>query len=125
MNLPKELSYTKTHEWVKWLDETTVLVGITDHAQESLGDIVFINLPEIDQQLTKDSAFGDVESVKAVSEVYSPVSGKVTKINETILDSPEKVNQDPYGSWFMEVSEVSDKTALLTSEQYQSVITEE
>ncbi len=125
MNLPKELSYTKTHEWVKWLDETTVLVGITDHAQESLGDIVFINLPEIDQQLTKESAFGDVESVKAVSEVYSPVSGKVTKINEAILDSPEKVNQDPYGSWFMEVSEISDKTALLTSEQYQSVITEE
>ena len=125
MNLPKELSYTKTHEWVKWLDETTVLVGITDHAQESLGDIVFINLPEIDQQLTKDAAFGDVESVKAVSEVYSPVSGKVTKINEAILDSPEKVNQDPYGSWFMEVSEVNDKTALLTSEQYQSVITEE
>ncbi len=125
MNLPKELSYTKTHEWVKWLDETTVLVGITDHAQESLGDIVFINLPEIDQQLTKESAFGDVESVKAVSEVYSPVSGKVTKINEAILDSPEKVNQDPYGSWFMEVSEVNDKTALLTSEQYQSTITEE
>lgn len=125
MNLPKELSYTKTHEWVKWLDETTVLVGITDHAQESLGDIVFINLPEIDQQLTKDAAFGDVESVKAVSEVYSPVSGKVTKINEAILDSPEKVNQDPYGSWFMEVSEVNDKTALLTSEQYQSAITEE
>lgn len=125
MNLPKELSYTKTHEWVKWLDETTVLVGITDHAQESLGDIVFINLPEIDQQLTKESAFGDVESVKAVSEVYSPVSGKVTKINEAILDSPEKVNQDPYGSWFMEVSEVNDKTALLTSEQYQSAITEE
>ncbi|MDD4642077.1 MAG: glycine cleavage system protein GcvH, partial [Erysipelotrichaceae bacterium] len=114
MNLPKELNYTKTHEWVKWLDETTVLVGITDHAQESLGDIVFINLPEIDQQLTKDAAFGDVESVKAVSEVYSPVSGKVTKINEAILDSPEKVNQDPYGSWFMEVSEVNDKTALLT-----------
>ncbi|MDD3924864.1 MAG: glycine cleavage system protein GcvH [Erysipelotrichaceae bacterium] len=125
MNLPKELNYTKTHEWVKWLDETTVLVGITDHAQESLGDIVFINLPEIDQQLTKDAAFGDVESVKAVSEVYSPVSGKVTKINEAILDSPEKVNQDPYGSWFMEVSEVNDKTALLTNEQYQSVITEE
>ena len=125
MNLPKELSYTKTHEWVKWLDETTVLVGITDHAQESLGDIVFINLPEIDQQLTKDAAFGDVESVKAVSEVYSPVSGKVTKINEAILDSPEKVNQDPYGSWFMEVSEVNDKTALLTSEEYQSTITEE
>lgn len=125
MNLPKELSYTKTHEWVKWLDDTTVLVGITDHAQESLGDIVFINLPEIDQQLTKDAAFGDVESVKAVSEVYSPVSGKVTKINEAILDSPEKVNQDPYGSWFMEVSEVNDKTALLTSEQYQSAITEE
>ena len=125
MNLPKELSYTKTHEWVKWLDETTVLVGITDHAQESLGDIVFINLPEIDQQLTKESAFGDVESVKAVSEVYSPVSGKVTKINEAILDSPEKVNQDPYGSWFMEVSEVNDKTALLTSEEYQSTITEE
>ncbi len=125
MNLPKELSYTKTHEWVKWLDETTVLVGITDHAQASLGDIVFINLPEIDQLLTKDSTFGDVESVKAVSEVYSPVSGKVTKINETILDSPEKVNQDPYGSWFMEVSEISDKTALLTSEEYQSIITEE
>ena len=125
MNLPKELNYTKTHEWVKWLDDNTVLVGITDHAQESLGDIVFINLPEIDQQLTKNSAFGDVESVKAVSEVYAPVSGKVTKINEAILDSPEKVNQDPYGSWFMEVSEVSDKTALLTSEQYQSVITEE
>jgi len=124
MKLIKELSYTKSHEWVKWIDETTALVGITDHAQEALGDIVFINLPEVGGKITVGTSFGDVESVKAVSEVYAPVSGVVSKINETLLDEPEKVNTDAYGSWFMEVSNITAKDKLLTDIEYAKIIEE-
>ena len=124
MKLIKELSYTKSHEWVKWIDDTTVLVGITDHAQEALGDIVFINLPAVKDKVIVGSSFGDVESVKAVSEVYSPVSGVVSKINEALLDEPEKVNSDAYGSWFMEVSMITAKDKLLTDIEYAKIIEE-
>ena len=124
MKLIKELSYTKSHEWVKWIDETTALVGISDHAQAALGDIVFINLPAVGDVVTVGTSFGDVESVKAVSEVYSPVTGIVSKINETLLDEPEKVNTDAYGSWFMEVNNITAKDKLLTDNEYAKIIEE-
>lgn len=101
MNVPKELMYTKSHEWVKTVDETTVVVGLTDYAQDALGDLVFVNLPEPGDDVTAGEAFGDVESVKAVSDVLSPVTGQVEEINEELLDSPESVNQSPYDAWFV------------------------
>ena len=97
---PKELKYSKSHEWVHY-DGDDVVIGITDYAQDSLGDLVFVNLPEVEDELTAGEALGDVESVKAVSDIISPVSGKVTEINEELLDSPEKINEDPYGAWFV------------------------
>ena len=125
MKINDELFYTKTHEWVKWLDDNTAVIGISDHAQHALGDIVFINLPQVGQSLTVSEPFGDVESVKAVSDIYSPVTGVVSKINESLLDSPESVNEDAYQSWFIEVTNITDKTELLNSEQYKLSIVEE
>ena len=125
MKINDELFYTKTHEWVKWLDDNTAVIGISDHAQHALGDIVFINLPQVGQSLTVSEPFGDVESVKAVSDVYSPVTGVVSKINESLLDSTEAVNEDAYQSWFIEVTNITDKTELLNSEQYKLSIVEE
>ena len=125
MKINDELFYTKTHEWVKWLDDNTAVIGISDHAQHALGDIVFINLPQVGQSLTVSEPFGDVESVKAVSDIYSPVTGVVSKINESLLDSPEAVNEDAYQSWFIEVTNITDKTELLNSKQYKLSIVEE
>lgn len=125
MKINDELFYTKTHEWVKWLDDNTAVIGISDHAQHALGDIVFINLPQVGQSLTVSEPFGDVESVKAVSDIYSPVTGVVSKINESLLDSPEAVNEDAYQSWFIEVTNITDKTELLNSEEYKLSIVEE
>ena len=96
MNVPKELMYTKSHEWVKTVDDTTVTVGLTDYAQDALGDLVFVNLPEPGDDVTAGEAFSDVESVKAVSDVLSPVTGQVEEINEELLDSPESVNPVSY-----------------------------
>lgn len=125
MQYPKELSYTKSHEWVRFLDETTVLVGLTDFAQDALGDLVFVNLPEAGDALTAGETFADVESVKAVSDVYSPVSGTVEEINEALSDSPEEINSDPYGAWLVKVKDVSDREAFLTAEAYEAFCAEE
>ena len=102
MNTPAELKYTKDHEWVKEEDGLFV-IGITDYAQDALGDIVFVNLPEIDDEFDGGDAVCDVESVKAVSDVLTPVTGKVVEINEDLLDAPEMVNEDPYGAWFVKM----------------------
>jgi glycine cleavage system H protein len=122
------LMYSKEHEWVKVLDEHRVLVGITDFAQAQLGDIVFIELPELAADVTADETMGSVESVKAVSDIYSPVSGKIVKINQTLESSPEQVNMEPYtNGWIAEI-EISGSDALsqlLTAAQYQSLIGEE
>ena len=91
MNILEELKYTKSHEWVKFEDETTVTIGLTDFAQSELGELVFVNLPEVDDEVTAGEPFADVESVKAVSDVYSPVTGVVTEINEELLDHPELI----------------------------------
>lgn len=118
MNTPDHLRYTKSHEWILFADDGTAKVGLTDHAQEALGDLVFVNLPQVGDELTCGEALGDVESVKAVSDVYSPVSGTVKAVNEDLLDAPEAINADPYGAWLVEVEDISDKEELLDAAAY-------
>lgn len=125
MEFPKDLLYMKSHEWVKFLDDKTALVGISDHAQSELGDLVFVNLPQPDDMVTAGEPFADVESVKAVSDVYSPVTGTVVEINEALLETPELLNQDPYGAWMIKVAQVTDQAELLSAEDYEKLIAEE
>lgn len=124
MDVREELLYTKSHEWVKEEDGVYV-VGLTDYAQHALGDLVFVGLPEVGDEVTKEESFSDVESVKAVSDVYSPVTGVVSEINEEILDAPEKINEAPYEAWFIKVKDVTDKEELLTPEQYKELLESE
>jgi glycine cleavage system H protein len=124
MNTPKDLLYTKSHEWVK-LDGDSAYVGLTDFAQDALGDLVFVNFPEVGDSVEAGAVFADVESVKAVSDVYSPLTGEVEEINEELLDAPEKINEAPYDAWFVKVSNISDKEELLSAEDYEKVCEEE
>ncbi|KZL90753.1 glycine cleavage system protein GcvH [Clostridium magnum] len=122
MKVLNELLYTKEHEWVK-VDGDKAYVGITDFAQDSLGDIVFVELPEVDTEFSKEDAFGVVESVKAASDLYIPVSGKIVGINEDLIDNPEKVNEDAYKNWML-IVELSDKLELdelLKPEEYKNL----
>lgn len=116
----KEILFLKSHEWVQFLDETTARIGISDFAQEELGDLVFINLPEVGDEVVAGEEFADVESVKAVSPVYSPVTGTIKAINEDLLDQPELVNSDAYAAWFIEVENIQEKLDLLTEEEYRN-----
>lgn len=125
MNIPNNLVYTKSHEWVAFIDATTAKVGLTDFAQHSLGDLVFVNLPEIGDPVTTEESFGDVESVKAVSDVFSPLTGEITAINELLLDTPEAINAAPYEAWLIEVSNITDKEELLDAAQYEKLCAEE
>lgn len=125
MSRPAELSYLATHEWVKFTDETTALVGITDFAQEQLGDIVFVELPEVGQEVVKGDQVAEVESVKTVSDIYTPFTGVISKINTNLEDAPESVNETPFENWLFEVSDVTDKEELLTLETYNKVVEEE
>ncbi len=125
MNIPEELKYTKSHEWVKEEEDGTVLVGLTDYAQSELSDLVFVNLPEVGDEVEAGETFADVESVKAASDVYSPVSGTVAQINEELLDAPEKINEDPYGAWLIKVEDVSDTVELLDYSEYEKLLEEE
>ena len=118
MEVRAELKYTKSHEWVKE-EGDTAYIGITDFAQDALGDLVFVNLPEVGDKVEVGEPFADVESVKAVSDVYSPVTGVVLEINEELLDSPEKINEAPYEAWFIKVGEISDHEEYLTAEEYE------
>ncbi len=118
MNNPSELLYTRSHEWVKFLDETTAQVGLTDYAQHSLGDLVFVNLPQEGDEVTQGESFADVESVKAVSDVFSPVTGTVKAVNEVLLDAPETINKDPYGAWLAEIEKITDREELLNADDY-------
>lgn len=122
MEFPKELKYTKSHEWIAFTEEATAKIGITAYAQEQLGDLVFANLPEEGDKITAGEEFADVESVKAVSVIYSPVTGIVEKRNETLLDSPETINSTPYEAWFVEVRDITDKEELLTAEEYETFL---
>ena len=119
-NIPAELKYTRSHEWLQESDGLTV-IGLTDFAQDALGDIVFVNLPEEGDEVTAGESFADVESVKAVSDVFSPVTGVVAEVNEELLDNPALVNEDPYGAWFIKVSDVSDTEELLDAAAYEAV----
>ena len=119
MEVRAELKYTKSHEWVK--EEGGVwTIGLTDYAQSALGDLVFVNLPEAGDSVEAGEVFGDVESVKAVSDVYSPVTGEVEEINEELLDAPEKINGAPYDAWFIKVKDVSGPEELLSAEEYEA-----
>ena len=120
MNFPKDLQYAKTHEWIRE-EGDLVVIGLTDFAQDQLGDIVFVGLPEVGDAVEIGDSFADVESVKAVSDIYSPVSGVVAEVNEELLDAPESVNGDPYGAWFIKVKEVSEtEEGLLSAGDYEA-----
>lgn len=125
MNFPAELLYSKSHEWVQMLDDTTALVGITDFAQDSLGDLVFVNLPMVGDSVAADEALCDVESVKAVSDVISPVTGVIAEVNEELMDAPEKLNEDPYGAWIARIEQITDKAELLDAAAYEAFTQEE
>jgi len=123
-NIPAELRYAATHEWARLEEDSTVTVGITDHAQGSLGDVVFVELPEIDVDIQAGTEAGVVESVKAASDIYAPVSGTVIAINEALEDSPETINEDPYGSgWFFKLrpTDTAELDELLDAEGYGEV----
>lgn len=120
MNNPTNLMYSKSHEWVEFTSQTTAKVGLTDFAQSSLGGIVFVNLPEEGVDLTSGESFGDVESVKAVSDIIAPISGTVAAVNEELLDAPEKINAAPYDAWLVEVSDISEREELLDAAAYEA-----
>ena len=124
MNHPAELKYSKSHEWIK-TEDGVVLVGISDYAQDALGDLVFVNLPQVGDAVTAGEAFGDVESVKAVSDLICPVSGTVCAINEELVDSPELLNSDCYGAWIIKVENVTDEEELLDNVAYEAFCAEE
>lgn len=118
----QEYLFSKSHEWLHYVDDTTVRIGISDYAQGQLGDLVFINLPEVGDELVAGEEFADVESVKAVSSVYSPVTGTVKTINEELLDHPELINADAAEAWFVEVEEVTEQVDLLSELEYKAQI---
>jgi len=124
MNIPKELKYTRDHEWLKVEDGYTT-VGITDFAQEQLGGLVFVNLPEVGDEVTAATPMCDVESVKAVSDVFSPLTGTIKEINEELLDSPELINEKPYEAWFVKIEDVTHTDDLLSAEEYEAFIKED
>jgi glycine cleavage system H protein len=125
LDVPEELQYTKSHEWVRTEDDTAT-IGITDHAQEELGDIVYIELPEQGATFEAGDSFGTVESVKAVSDLYTPVGGEVVEVNEALGDSPEKINEDPYGEgWILKVRVSDEAAGLLSATEYEQFLEEE
>ena len=114
--------YAKEHEWAIFEEDGTCRVGISFYAQKELGNLVFANLPEVGDSVTAGTPFADVESIKTVSDVYSPVTGVVKEINEALLDSPELINEDPYGAWFAVIKRVTDKCDLLSAAEYDAYI---
>lgn len=126
-NITANLLYSKEHEWVLQLEGNKVRVGITDYAQKALGDIVFVEIPEVDDEVTADDTIGTIESVKAVSELFSPVSGTVVSVNEILEDAPETINENPYDAgWLVEVeiSNPEELESLLSEEEYQAFVNE-
>ncbi|MDL2294498.1 glycine cleavage system protein GcvH [Ruminococcaceae bacterium OttesenSCG-928-D13] len=120
MNIPANLKYSKSHEWVEFTSDTTAKIGLTDFAQSELGDIVFVNLPGVLDTVTAGESLGDVESVKAVSDIISPVSATVSNVNEKLADTPENLNSDPYGAWLIEVEEITGAEELLDAAAYEA-----
>ena len=124
MNYPAELKYSKSHEWIK-MEGDVAVIGISDFAQDALGDVVFINLPEEGDSVAAGEAFGDVESVQAVSDLISPVSGAVCAVNEELLDAPELLNEDPYGAWIIKVDQLDSQEELLDAAAYEAFCAQE
>lgn len=127
MEFPKDLYYTREHEWIR-IEGHEATIGITDFAQDQLGDIVFVDLPEVDDEISKDESFGTIESVKAVSDVYAPVTGVIIEVNDSLPDNPEVINEDPYGdAWLIRVrlSDTSELEDLMSSDEYQEYIAEQ
>ena len=124
MNNPTELKYAKSHEWLKYEDGVAV-IGISDFAQSALGDVVYIGLPEVGAQVTAGESFGDVESVKAVSDLICPVSGVICAVNDELDDSPELLNEDPYSAWIIKVENVTAEEELLDAAAYEAHCAEE
>lgn len=118
----EQLKYAKSHEWVLDNGDGTLTIGLTDYAQHELGDLVFVNLPGNGDEVTAGEPFGDVESVKAVSDVFSPVSGTVAEVNEELLDAPQLINETPYDAWMIKVENVSATEELLTAAEYEAFI---
>ena len=126
MEFPEDLKYTREHEWVS-IDGSVATIGITDHAQEQLGDVVFVELPTVGDRVEKADAFGVVESTKAVSDVYAPLSGEVSEVNDDLPDNPELINEDPYGDgWMVKITlgDKADLEDLMTAEEYRKFIEE-
>ena len=126
MSYPGDFKYTKEHEWIK-ANGTTATIGITSHAQESLGDIVFVELPKVGTEVAKGKTFGSVESVKAVSDLYSPASGTVTEVNADLATAPENINKDAHSAWLIKIAlkDPSELSSLLSSEDYEKFVAEE
>jgi len=124
LSVPEELQYTRSHEWVRTEDDTAT-IGITDYAQEELGDIVYVELPEEGATFDAGDSFGTVESVKAVSDLYTPVGGEVVEVNEALGDNPEKINEDPYGDGWIVKLRVSGEGDLLSASDYEQLLEEE
>ena len=124
MSIPDDLQYTKSHEWVR-MEEDTATIGITDHAQDELGDVVFVELPEVGATIGAGDSFGTVESVKAVSDLYTPVGGEIVEVNSSLEDAPEKINDDPYGEGWIVKLRTSEEADLLSPEEYEKVVEEE
>ena len=122
MNFPAELKYTKDHEWLQAIDETTALVGITDFAQSELGDLVFINLPPEGDEVTAEEPFCDVESVKAVSDVMSPCTGVVAEVHTDLEDEPQLLNEDPYGAWIAKIKDITAYGELMSADEYEAFV---
>ena len=127
MAYPKELLYTEDHEWIKLSEDgQTALIGITEFAQEQLGDIVYIGLPDVGDEVTAEESIADIESVKSVSDIFTPVTGVIARINEALDDGPELVNADPYGAWLFEVGSVSEvQENTLSADEYEKLVAEE
>jgi glycine cleavage system H protein len=124
LNIPEDLQYTKSHEWVR-MDGDTATIGITDHAQDELGDVVFVELPDAGASFDAGESFGTVESVKAVSDLYTPVGGEVVEINSALEDAPENINEDPYGEGWIVKLRTTDEPDLLSPQEYEKVVEEE
>jgi glycine cleavage system H protein len=124
LSIPDDLQYTKSHEWVR-MEDGTATIGITDHAQDELGDVVFVELPGEGTTFDAGDSFGTVESVKAVSDLYTPVGGEIVEVNTSLEDAPEKINDDPYGEGWIVRLRTTDEADLLSPEEYEKVVDEE
>ena len=121
MEIKTDRLYSESHEWVLFENDTAATVGLSDFAQSELGDLVFVNLPQVGDTVTAGETFADVESVKAVSDVYSPVTGKVTAVNKALLDAPQTINEEPYEAWLVKVEGITGKVALMDAAAYRTM----